>query len=232
MDAALVDRVIREAWLPVTQSGPGAKACPEPLDPPPLESLLCIAFEASLLREESRPLSFRIILQSPEKFPPSKGPPEGLHRLIFSTPRPLSAAELRRLTPAVDYDRSLVGVCPNERGQLEIWGLIQSGPRWLEQFHGGRGNAFELPPALIIGVNAPGYITVSQGSRPICAIEAGVLQSDRLNVFKSHWLPNSFAPIRQELRELHAADEAKSNKTWASIDTDLEPIRELRPFVG
>jgi hypothetical protein len=204
-----------DAWVPAPES-------PRVLvEPELLKALLETAFEASLLREENRPLVFRMILRDPDRFPPSEGPPEGLHRLLFSKPRPLTAPELKRLTPAVDYDRSLVGICLSDSGQFRIWGIVHSGPRWLEQFHGGRGNAFQMPDSLIVGVTAPGYMTISQGSRPVCAIEAGRLQSDRLNVFKSNWLTASFAAIRQELAELHAAQQSKAAAVWATIDANL-----------
>lgn len=225
MDAAAIASAVIDSWKPPSKVT--GYTISEALLPgrPVIEKLLAISFEASLLREENRPLNFRIILRDPDRFAPTAGPPDGLHRLIFDKPRPFTAHELRRLTPAVDYDRSLVGVClDNRTEQMQIWGIVQSGSRWLEQFHGGRGNPIEFPDSLIIGVSAPGYLTVSQGSRPLCAIEAGALHTDRLNVFKSRWLPESFASIREELIQLHNAERAASGAPWAVVDAKLTRI--------
>lgn len=225
MDAAAIALTITHSWAPPSSST--GRTCSGGALPslPVLEELLAISLEASLLREENRSLNFRLILRDPGRFAATAGPPDGLHRLIFDKPRPFTPHELRRLTPAVDFDRSLVGVCLDNRSdQLQIWGIVQSGARWLEQFHGGRGNAVEFPDSLIVGVSAPGYMTISQGSRPICAIEASALQTDRLNVFQSRWLPESFASIREELMQLHIAEKAQSGDPWALIDPKLTRI--------
>jgi hypothetical protein len=67
-----------DAWVPAPES-------PRVLvEPELLKALLETAFEASLLREENRPLVFRMSLRVPDRFPPSEGPPEGLHRLLVS----------------------------------------------------------------------------------------------------------------------------------------------------
>jgi hypothetical protein len=72
-----------------------------------LETVLSTCYQASLLREEERPVRFRLILANAASFPAAAGPPNGLHRLLFSEPRPLSHHALRRLAPAVDFHRAL-----------------------------------------------------------------------------------------------------------------------------
>lgn len=184
-----------------------------------LSSLISIAFQASLLREEGRPVTFRVILRGPQWFSETAGPPSGLLRLSFDQSRPFTAQELRRLTPAVDFDRSLVGVHLDEHRQLRIWGLVHSGRGWLEHFYGGRHNdATILPKCLIVGVRDPGYMVVSQGPRPLCALEGGALQANRLNVFTSDWLTERFAAFRNELLELHEAAKVERRAEWAPID--------------
>jgi hypothetical protein len=221
MDSAQVTSTVLAAWN-AAPSGDARKDSGEPLpNAEILQAFFATAFEASLLREENRPLTFRLMLRSADRFPELAGPPGGLHRLVFHQPRPFTAQELRRLTPAVDYDRSLVGVLLEENGELRIWGIVQSGPRWLEQFYGGRGSVLNLPDCLIVGVRHPGYIIISRGSRPLCALEAGALQSNRLNVFNSEWLSESFLTVRNELMQLHAHARAERDARWANIDPDL-----------
>ena len=220
MNPAKLAMCIMQAWELPADSEATEDAREPLLDQPSLEHILATAFEASLLREEGRPLTFRLLLQNPDRVPSGDGPPEGVHRLVFEQPRPFTTHELRRLTPAVDYDRSLVGVHINQAGKLQIWGIVQSGPRWLEQFHGGRGIVSNLPDWLIVGVRNPGYMIISRGSRPLCTVEAGTVQSGRFNVFNSQWLPMRFKSTREELMQLHASAKGEQ-QGWATIDPDL-----------
>src|SRR6186713_1582060 len=88
-----------------------------------LARLLSTCYQATLLREEGRPVTFRLALGEPEAFDPAAGPPSGLHRLVFSRPLPLDQHELRRLAPAAGFSRSLIGATLSGAGQ-EIWGVI------------------------------------------------------------------------------------------------------------
>jgi hypothetical protein len=45
---------------------------------PLLEELLSTAYQASLWRDEGRPVSFRLILRAPDRFTSNEGPPTGL----------------------------------------------------------------------------------------------------------------------------------------------------------
>ena len=100
-----------------------------------LEDLLSMCYQVSLLREEERPLRFRLILCEPARFAPELGPPTGFHRLLFSEERRCTEHELYRLAPALDFYRSLIGVrLGAERGPH--LGLVHSGPRWLQVVHG------------------------------------------------------------------------------------------------
>lgn len=221
MDFARVISAVIAAWRPPPDADTTEPVPEAALDPVILKRLITTAFEASLLREENRPLTFRMILRCPDKFPEVVGPPNGLHRLPFDVPRPFTAQELRRLTPAVDHDRSLVGVCVDKNHELQIWGIVHSGPRWLEQFYGGRGSVLNLPDSLIVGVNDPGYLVISQGARPLCALEGGVLQNNRLNVFGSRWFPQLFADFRHELSQLHHTARVESGAPWTAIDSNF-----------
>jgi len=118
-------RFVRESWEDhkAGADGPGYEPTEVP-ETPILERLFSTCYQASLLREEERPVSFRAILAAPEDLPEGDGPPGGLHRLEFGKPRPFDERELRRLSPAADIERSLVGVRREEGGELEIWGNV------------------------------------------------------------------------------------------------------------
>ena len=103
-----------------------------------LERLFSVCYQASLLHEEGRLITFRLMLAPPEIFSSADGPPTGLHRLVFDQGRPFDEHELKRLAPAAAFRRALIGVQLDAQGGLEVWGLVHSGPRWLQAVRGGR----------------------------------------------------------------------------------------------
>jgi hypothetical protein len=189
-----------------------------------LEHILSVCFQASLLREEERPVRFRLILREPGHFPAADGPPHGFHRLVFSEPRPFTEHELQRLAPAADFYRSLVGVRYDPERGVQIWGLVHSGPRWVQNIYGGRLTAPPLPLSLVVCVTDPGRITVGKGSVTIATLHGGVLASPREEVFGSHWLGERFATVRDELWGLHLAARAEAGKPWAELDREMVRI--------
>ena len=218
---------VAERWK--NRSGATVPPDRDPVHPLPdasmLEEALSACYQASLLREEEQPVTFRLALCGPEVFPAEGGPPDGLHRLEFPDPRPFDAQELRRLSSATDYPRSVVGArYDGERG-LRIWGLVHSGPRWLRDRRGGRVTAPQLPPLPIVHVTGPGRLEVRKGSEVVGRLENGALADASMDVFESEWLPAGFARVRAELMELHMAarDRAydRDGERWASLDPDL-----------
>ena len=171
-----------------------------------LEQLLSITFQASLLREEDRPVRFRLFLGEPERLPQHGGPPDGLHRLRFESPRTLHEQELRRLSQAAKYHRSLIGVRDGGAG-FEIWGIVQSGPRWLQSARGGRDLPSPVPyDAVVIRADGPGHVAVAIGDVTLAELRAGHLAGGVTNVFHSRWLGERFAQSRCALLEEHVAE--------------------------
>jgi DisA bacterial checkpoint controller nucleotide-binding len=192
-----------------------------------VETLISACYQASLLREEERAVTFRVILCDPERLPPNEGPPGGIHRLEFPEPRHFDIQELRRLSPAADYFRSLIGICLDEEGALKIWGLVHSGPRWLREGQGGRDAPPPLPRVLVLRVHGPGRIAVDVGQESLCKLDEGRILDVSMDVFRSRWLPDSFAPVRQELAEIHEGlrDQArKKGQVWARLDNDITRV--------
>ena len=74
-----------------------------PLDDlPPKEALISLlseAFQASLLREESRSIRCRLVLINRFELTEAEGPPTGMQVLELQDERKLSAQEIRRLSP-------------------------------------------------------------------------------------------------------------------------------------
>jgi hypothetical protein len=186
-----------------------------------LEEALSACYQASLLREEERPVTFRLALTEPERCPSELGPPSGLHRLQFAESRPFDEHELRRLSPAADFHRSLIGVALGEEGKLSIWGILHSGPRWVRGTQGGREQAPPLPPVAVIHTKGPGQLAVYQGDVPVASLDGGRLTDTSMDVFASRWLPESFASVRAELMQLHESARKQAQEPWAPLDADL-----------
>ena len=95
-----------------------------------LSEALAVSFQASMTSEEARPTRFRLLLTPMGQLPESGTPNEGVLRLRFNRSRPMTADELRRLSPSAPFETSLI--CAQlEDGKLRIWGLAHSGPAWL-----------------------------------------------------------------------------------------------------
>ena len=220
-------RFVYERWpsTPPADEASAARRAPSSRpDADVLERLFSTCYQAAQLSEEGRPVTFRAILAAPENFPAEGGPPAAVHRLELVRPLPFDARELRRLSAAADFSRSLIGVGADEKGQLRIWGLIHQGPRWLRDVVGGRGAGPLLPPVPVVDVAGPGSVAVRKGLELVGRLEGGRLSGTRLDVFESRWLPAAFQDLRNEQLRLHAAarDRAEAGgERWAELDPDL-----------
>jgi hypothetical protein len=171
---------------------------------PALEHLLSVAYQASLLREEDRPVRFRLFVGNPEQLPPEVGPPDGLHRLRFDQPRAYDEHEIRRLSPAAKFHRALIGVRSTGADGFEIWGIVQSGPRWLQSARGGRELPSPVPDdAVVVRVQGPGHIALAVGDVTVVELRAGKLSGVTSNVFESHWFTSRFRSARAALLNEH-----------------------------
>lgn len=180
-----------------------------------LEAILSTCYQASLQREEGRHLAFRVALADPEVFP-------GLDRLVLSRRRVLDEHELRRIAPAVAFKNSLIGVSEASDGELYIWGLVHSGPGWLQGARGGRENGQSIPTVLTIAVTGPGRIIVSQGIRMLASLASGSLAVISHDVFSARWLDSLLARSSQAQWDAYVAACARS----------LEPHTSLEPAFG
>lgn len=168
-----------------------------------LERLISTCYQVSMMREEDRPVALRLILAPSHLFPPDQGPPKGFLRLLFSAPRPFNEYELRRLSPAVDFERSLIGIEPHPEKGFQIWGIINSGIRWLQEERGGNKKTNRLPDVFGIHVNGPGMLTICRGLKIIATLNGGKLIDATANAFQSNWMNKLFAEERDILLQLH-----------------------------
>ena len=112
-------RFVTDRWGEAPGPAGGGDGLP---DDAALAGFFAACYQASMLREEERPVVFRAVLADPALFDPGGRPPEGLQRLEFPRPLPFDPRELRRLSVAADPRRTLIGVRPDGDGGLRIWG--------------------------------------------------------------------------------------------------------------
>ena len=185
---------------------------------PLLELIISTCYQASLMREEQIPVTCRVMLCNPNRLPESAGPPAGLHRLVFDDPRPFSSHELRRLSSAASFHRSLIGVDPSGTKGPVIWGIVHSGPRWLQSLHGGRGTEPAMPAVPVINVTGPGHIEFLLGAQTVGQLSEGHVFGPSMNVFLSNWMHDQFSVVRGERMALHAEHRSRANNPWSELD--------------
>ncbi|MFZ2445154.1 MAG: putative sensor domain DACNV-containing protein [Syntrophobacteraceae bacterium] len=192
-----------------------------------LEHLISVCYQASLLREEERPVRFRVIFLAPDCFPPDLGPPTGLHGLLFRDKLPFTERELRKVSPSVDFYGSLIGLWHDGNDGLSIWGIVHSGMRWTQSLYGGGKEFKPLPDSLVINVTNPGRVTVCNGSIEIATLNSGEIVSPSTAVFDSMWVRSAFISIADEELALHREARKKTKKSWAIIDPEfLDTIKK------
>jgi DisA bacterial checkpoint controller nucleotide-binding len=158
---------------------------------PPEDALaffLSEAYQASLLREEDRAVVCRLILVNPAELGDDAGPPNGLHVLRFREERPMHEQEIRRLSPTANFYRSLIGLRWDAKQGFLIWGIVNSGLRWINQTDGGRLRGPVLPNCLTIHIRGPGTLVALRGQDRIATLLNGKLQDYGFNIFEASWL--------------------------------------------
>ncbi|MGA8657871.1 MAG: putative sensor domain DACNV-containing protein [Chthoniobacterales bacterium] len=180
----LAEKIISE-WPEVTN----------PLDDlPPKEALISLlseAFQASLLREESRRIRCRLVLINPFELSEAEGPPTGMQVLQLQDERKLSAQEIRRLRPCATFYRSLIGIRWDPEEGFWMWGILNSGTRWVARIDGGRLQSSAAPNRLIINVSGPGNLIISRGDSLIATLLNGRLEGHGFDIYDAGWLQKS-----------------------------------------
>ncbi len=166
-----------------------------------IENIFDVLYAASLLREEGRAVRARVVIAPPEAYLKPDDTSDGFHALRFSTQLHLSAHEIKRLSPAASFFHSAVGVWPDAEGRLRIWGIINTGPNWMNLVAGGRKPLGEDMPYPVIHVRDPGWLLFYFGYSLISEWRGREFHGPRLDVFQSKILTERFGHIRRSFVE-------------------------------
>lgn len=193
------------------ESGPTAEQIREVME---------ILYAASLLKEEGRSVRARIIIAPPEDFKNSDGPPDGVHAIRFATPHPLTPNEIKRLSPAASFFHSVVAIWPDRERGFRIWGILNTGPRWLNQVAGGRKSSGKEITQPLIHVRDPGWLLFYHGYQLIAEWRGTEFHGPRIDVFQIPLLNERFARFRLRMVEDLADDCLPGNlclETYAEL---------------
>lgn len=189
--------------------------------PEHLTSFIAGAFQASLLREEDRPVQCYLFLlpaPPPERQPDDQPPPDvaaAYQVLAFSEPRAYSAQELRRLSPTTQRPGTLFAIALAPTGEWHISGLIFATRPW--DWTEGPHSTTLLPPALSMQVAGPGRLAFFCGPRPVLVLQQGQVGSYGGRDFPTGWL-----------RGFDEAEPPAAEMTLSAQEVDL--LRQLGSY--
>jgi hypothetical protein len=186
-----------------------------------LEYLVSTCYQVSMMSEELRSQRFRIALCDPSEFPPELGPPYGFLRIVFEEPRAFHEYELLKLSPASEFESSLIGVRHDPEEGLRLWGLINSGTRWIQAFQGGSKAVMPMPDSLVLDITGPGSIRAYRGSRILAQLSAGRIIMPYTNILHSRWIATRMASFNKEIMEMHIRSRQGADETWATVSENF-----------
>ncbi|MES2922133.1 MAG: hypothetical protein V4819_11335 [Verrucomicrobiota bacterium] len=166
-----------------------------------LREVCDVLYASSLLKEEGRAVRARVIIAPPDAFAATEGPPNGTHAVRFTVPHSLTSNEIKRLSPAASFFHSVVAIWPDRDRGFRIWGILNTGPRWLNIVAGGRKPLGKEIPHPIIHVRDPGWLLFYGGYNLIAEWRGREFHGPRMDVFQSRLLNERFASYRMRLVE-------------------------------
>jgi hypothetical protein len=173
-----------------------ARGFPLP-EPELLTQLVAVAYQASLLQEEGRPVLGHLVL-APEVHVADPANWSADYQLLrFTQPRPYHEQELRRLSPTVQRPGHLLAVGSNPAGKLVIWGMVLTTRPW-DYAHEPENPAY-LPPALFMQVYGPGNLAFFCGTERVLVVQQGRLIEVGQPTFPLAWVRGHFneaAPLQ------------------------------------
>jgi hypothetical protein len=160
-----------------------------------LNSFLSIAYQASLLREEGRPVECRITLSDPKNLDPAGLAAIGFHLVRFTKRRSFAEQELRRLGAATGFYRAMIVVERSVSCGLEISGMVHTGA-WSRDLTVAIDTLnHPIPDWLIIHVRGPGNLVIYRGSERLVTLLNGRVEGHGFDLFASSWLLERYRTI-------------------------------------
>jgi hypothetical protein len=160
-----------------------------------LNTFLSIAYQASLLREEGRPIECRIALLGCQELEPADLARIGFHAVRFAKRRMFVEQEIRRLGAATGFYRSMIAIEWSARNGFQISGMIHTGA-WSRDLTVAVDSVnHPIPDWLIIHVRGPGNLVIHRGSERIVTLLNGRVEGHGFDLFASSWLVERYRTV-------------------------------------
>jgi hypothetical protein len=160
-----------------------------------LKCFLSIAYQASLLREEGRPVECRITLSDPKNLEAARLANIGFHLVRFARRRSFAEQEIRRLGPATGFYRAMIMVEWSASRGFEISGMLHTGA-WSRDLTVAIDSInHPLPDWLIIHVRGPGNLVIHHGSERLVTLLNGRVEGHGFDLFASSWLLERYRTV-------------------------------------
>ena len=160
-----------------------------------LNSFLSISYQASLLREEGRPVECRITLSDPKNLEPARLANIGFHLVRFARRRSFAEQEIRRLGPATGFYRAMIAVEWSASRGFEITGMVHTGAWSRDLTVAVDSINHPLPDWLIIHVRGPGNLVIHHGSERLVTLLNGRVEGHGFDLFASSWLLERYRTV-------------------------------------
>ena len=160
-----------------------------------LSGFLSVAYQASLLREESRPVECRIALLGLDTCDGQSLVRIGFRLFRFSRSRSFAEQEIRRVAPATGFYRSMIAVQRRDNRDFEISGMIHTGEWSRDLTVGIDGLNYPIPDWLIVHVRGPGNLVICRGSNRVATLLNGRIEGHGFDLFTSSWLGERYGRL-------------------------------------
>lgn len=171
-----------------------------------VEQFISVAYQASLLQEEGRPVRCRLLLSAPTDLP-ALPPTSAQHVLPLAVPRPYDAQEIRRLSPALQSPDSILAVQATATADLLMWGILRRPHAWDQEAGTWLAPPVAAPLALLLDVRGPGSLDFYCGSQRLLTLQQGAIDGHGFLEYPVAWGRGRFGEnVRAVRHRLPQAD--------------------------
>ena len=149
--------------------------------------------------EEGRPVECRIALLGQKELEPSGLTCIGFHAVRFAKRRIFAEQEVRRLSPATGFYRSMIAVEWSAQSGFQISGMIHTGAWSRDLTVAVDSLNHPIPDWLIIHVRGPGNLVIHRGSERIVTLLNGRVEGHGFDLFASSWFMERYRTIEDGL---------------------------------
>lgn len=157
-----------------------------------LTQLISTLYQASMLQEEGRSVECHVIFATADHLEAQAVALTGFHLVSFAPLRACNEQEIRRLSPAVQRQSSLLAVRLAADGSLMLWGMLFTHHEWDQLMESPRASPALPPLALMVHVRGPGNLVFYCGNIRVLTLQHGRIDGHGFVQFPSAWSQGRF----------------------------------------